>query len=775
MAKTILIELKAEDKATAKVKQTEEAVKKLGAQSSRMANTVVSNSQKTNKALTDLGSQFRYMSLVAGLAAAGAITLVKSFVTAAKEFQDAQLKLGVFAISAGESMEETTKIAQNLYATGLVPMSQVSESLANLLATGIGLDKANNLLNVFLDSVVVAKENINDTYGDALVKATLGIRIFQERQIDAIGINTQLSKVFQDYALSIGTVSTNLTNAQKWQAMYNFYMKEGARFAGSAKLAQETLSGALSRLNANMTVMRATLGNALVPIIGTFTDLLRSVSSNITEFAQKFPALTSMLIIGATATTILTAALAGLGALIPLLESGWGSLTKIGSLFTLAFAKTALIVAAVTLAVGGLTYAILKLTGRWDQWMQSMKLLPQKIAETIKKFTEFGNKSTEATEKLRKQLKKLQENINDAVRDFKEGMAEWAQKHDETVTDLRKQINDLAKDYSKATGKIRKDFKDTMSDLELSHARKVEDIERELNEEISKGIWADQTRIRELRLNLKRENEDYERSTKEKGETRDEDLAEEKERHDEKLVDLQEKLNKELELEKKHSTLVAEARTWQVLDEIEKRTRAYQERLKQYREEIVELQGTTSAVNSLTSALNNQANVANVASEKLRESMLKTSAATIANINSIKQAGITMTQELNASLAQAKNIQEVLLRNEKIMSAPPKPGTMEAYYANLSKFNISEAERLFNQNAVIRMPKKYQTGGIIPGTPQQAVPIIAHGGETVLPAGVAPVTVNINNPIVRDEQDIIKIADAVKAVLSRQQALRHLK
>ncbi|MFA5396040.1 MAG: hypothetical protein WC346_08545, partial [Methanogenium sp.] len=68
----------------------------------------------------------------------------------------------------------------------------------------------------------------------------------------------------------------------------------------------------------------------------------------------------------------------------------------------------------------------------------------------------------------------------------------------------------------------------------------------------------------------------------------------------------------------------------------------------------------------------------------------------------------------------------------------------------------------------------FQTGGIVPGNANQAVPIIAHGGETVLPSGVAPITVNINNPTVRSETDIQLIANAVRDVLSRQQVLRHL-
>jgi len=44
-----------------------------------------------------------------------------------------------------------------------------------------------------------------------------------------------------------------------------------------------------------------------------------------------------------------------------------------------------------------------------------------------------------------------------------------------------------------------------------------------------------------------------------------------------------------------------------------------------------------------------------------------------------------------------------------------------------------------------------------------------------LPYGMSPITVNINNPSVRSSQDIQGIANAVRQVLSREQALRHYK
>ena len=65
-------------------------------------------------------------------------------------------------------------------------------------------------------------------------------------------------------------------------------------------------------------------------------------------------------------------------------------------------------------------------------------------------------------------------------------------------------------------------------------------------------------------------------------------------------------------------------------------------------------------------------------------------------------------------------------------------------------------------------------GGVVPGATSQPVPIMAHGGETVLPAGGAPITININNPTVRSNSDISRIAEMVKQVLVDNQRYRHV-
>ena len=774
MAKTILIELRAEDKATAKIKNTEEAVKKLGQTAKSSVQQTKSTVDDTIGQLEGLGNRFRYLSLVTGIVAAGTVSMMKSFAEATKEMEAATLRLGVYAESSGQSLEKARDIAFDLADTGFVSAAEAANSLSNLLATGLGLDQSQILLKRMLDTAVLSKESLTDTFGKALEKSTLGIRILQERQVDAIGVNFTAIQVWREYGKTLGKTTNQMTTQEKQTAIINYLMKETERFVGGADIASQTFGGTLSRLNASFFRMKVVLGETIVPIIGTLTTMLSFASEKIRTFAENHAALSSVILTGATVFGILIAAVATLGALIPMLVRGFSGLSAAAlMLTTVAGLKMLAIITAISVAIGGLIYLALKVTGQWDKWRNSMSSLTDRIKAAINPFKKLGDTASEADEKIAKQIKKLQENMKLATRDFREGMAEWAQKHDETVKDLRKQISDLQKDYSEATSKIRKDFKDTMTDLELSHTRKTEDLQRELDEEVSKGIWADQTRIRDIQLRLKRENEDYARSTKEKGDNRDEDLIEEKTKLDEKLIELQAKLDKELEMEQKHSVKIAEARTWPILDEIEKRTRAFDERMEQYREELAELQKTSTVG---VDAFSQLSDAYNTLGSKIDENTTKTQ-----NLKNASKGVATAGKEINdnffnagrsiSNFAQSFNpVQKII---DKLSDDLSKAITIKNEPLGLLSDVLGPPIR--KVGSFLRGLMPFQEGGIIPGSPNQPIPIMAHGGETVLPAGVEPVTININNPTVRNEQDIMKIADAVKAVLSRQQYLRHMK
>lgn len=776
MSKQILIELKAEDKATATINKTTNAVNNLGKKATNSMKETSEAVQDTVGQLESLGNRFRYLSLVFGLLSAGSVMFTKSIIDAAREAEQAYVKLGVFAISMGEDMEKTNKVANDLASTGLISVSEASEGLSNFLATGLGLDKATDLMYTFLNSASVAKTVMSDTVGTALTKAAVGFRTLSERQIDNVGIQAQLKTVWEDYATSLGKTRNSLTELEKYQAMYNYYMQEGSRFTGSADIVTKTFSGSINKLTANLTRLKIALGESIVPLVGTLTEMVTSATQSITSFANSNAGLTSAIISGTVILVAFVSALAMLGALVPMVTRGFQTLSTAGlMLVTTSGLKTIAVFLGLSVAIGGLIYLVLKATGQWDKWTSSIANLGERIKNSISSLNKFGSKTEELDKKTAKQLKNLEENIAKATRDFKEDMKEWVVAHDKTIKELKESIEDLQKDYSNSLNKIKKDFKSSMDELNMEHARKSEDIQRDLDEEISKGIWADQTRIRDLQLALKRENEDYEISKNKKVETVANGVKEETEKRNEKLTKLQEELNQELALQIKHSVLINQARTWPILDEIEKRTRAFSERMQQYNEEKNEILNSTDIESAALDGLIGKFSDLNAEIDKSGTTTETAVDKMISSLESLKKTvdeNAPITEQIGARVRNATiNVGENLTigTSNALNRLPEAIGGAAGAIGNAASWLIPDPIEDVFKNFFRGV---FKDGGIVPGGTSEAVPILAHGGETVLPAGVSPMTININNPTVRSDEDIQRIADLVKNVFSREQSLK---
>ena len=767
----IQIKIKVKDEAAAKIAKLEAQLAKLG-KSTKQTGTQMSGSlDDTIEGLDALGNRFRYLSLVSGIFAGAMIAMTKGLLDTAREAQNAELKVNAFAQITGQSGNEAYSAAKKFVVAnkGIISLTESSNTLANLLASGMSIDKATLLMQGMLDTASLSKESLTDTMGKALEKSSLGVRILQERQVDAIGINFRADQVWGEYGKTIKKTSAQMSTQEKQQAIINYLTQETSKFAGGAATATQTFSGSVSGLQANMEMLKISLGNALIPLFGEIADKLSSAALSLARFAEAHTGLTFVIITGSTILATFIAALATVGALIPMVVRGAKLSTKAMTMLGAATAMTSLKFIILAAVIGGIIYLILKVTGVWDKWTDKIKDISKIVQSAIKPMDDFGESAEEMSAKTLKQIEQIKHNMFLATRDYNEGMAMWVKKHDESIKDIKDQIEDLRKKYNEETDKITSGFNRSMEDVELRHRRKVEDLQRDIDEEVSKGIWADQTKIRENRLALKRENEDYARATKQNIDTKDKDLEDSKDKFSERLKELEDRLAEEQILYDKHAEAIKNARLVPLLDEIELQKRQWEERMSQLKDQLDELTKLGDA-----QSLNNKK------TQSTRDLMIESSEKTIAYFQAIRNNGTEMTRQMKSASWQAENLKKILEREESfapVLQGPSIPGHELPRYtrdtgANSIWDDISSFVSRIQSFLGIR---GYAKGGIIPGQPGQAVPILAHGGETVLPAGVAPVTININNPTVRNNNDIRLIANAVKDVLSRETYLKQFK
>ncbi len=712
--------------------------------------------------LESLGNQFRYLSLVVGMFAGATVLASKSFVTASIDMDNALIGLRSVAAGTGNAMNDANKVAMHFAKTGLMSVADAAMSLKQLLAKGYGLKQATDLMNVMTDAAVFNRQ-ANLSIGQAIRGTAEGIKNDMSMKTDNTGITKNLSIMEKEYAKSIGKTGKALTKTEKLEAVYQGFMKEGALFKGNAALATQTLGGEMSKLGAITLQTKAALGETLAPIVGNLTELLSTLFMNIENFAKKHAFLVGMIIAFVTALSVLLAVVATVGALLPMLSTGMVGISTLMvilssqlSLLTARFfgaaaaakvyafftaiagwstLKLTFIIIAVVAGIALLIYSVLKLTGKWDKYKNTLKKITGQITIT------------------------------------KNG-----------IKDLSSTVDNSAKTDEKAR-----------RDKEIVHRRRLEDLTQALKEEQSKGVWADQTRIRDLKKRIKRENEDWGWYLNDLKGTGEKESTIFDKMHDrlQRMV----KMNTEAVNEIQKSWMLSDTPILKAADAM---VTAFNS-IKKMTFHIALPFSKEWTIENLSGGIDLILEWSKKLSSRILDNM-KTGLNVL--ISSFKDWGINIKNSIISGIIGvvdwAKNLPLKILNGMKTGTSNLWQGFKDI--GKRVKDNIAEGynnpptilqkiqsgwshlwDMLKNTYRNIPLPfnmnpnlPKYQEGGTIPGTTGTAVPIIAHAGETVIPAGSSPITININNPSVRSNQDIISIANAVKSVLSRQQVLRHL-
>src|SRR5690606_38313664 len=101
------------------------------------------------------------------------------------------------------------------------------------------------------------------------------------------------------------------------------------------------------------------------------------------------------------------------------------------------------------------------------------------------------------------------------------------------------------------------------------------DVNMQIAEELSKGLYADQTKLARLRARLAYEDAENKKAVADAEATYNTDIANAKEQHDTKLADLQAALDKEMALQQKYAQDFATYRDYVIKDDITKLKEGY--------------------------------------------------------------------------------------------------------------------------------------------------------------------------------------------------------
>ncbi|MBL4835734.1 MAG: hypothetical protein JKY26_17425 [Pseudomonas sp.] len=176
-------------------------------------------------------------------------------------------------VGIGRAMAE----AEKLSADGLMTVADASRALQNLLSRGYDVDEAVATIDRLKDA---AAFNRQATLGmsEAVVTATEGLKNENSILVDNAGVTKNVSKMWEEYAKTIGTTRDNLTQSQKIQAEVLGIMKETTAQIGNAEKASVGLMGSQTRLDKSSYDLKVTIGTILEPAFTSLNNVLSATA-----------------------------------------------------------------------------------------------------------------------------------------------------------------------------------------------------------------------------------------------------------------------------------------------------------------------------------------------------------------------------------------------------------------------------------------------------------------------------------------------------------------
>lgn len=216
-------------------------------------------------------------------------------------------------------------------------------------------------------------------------------------------------------------------------------------------------------------------------------------------------------------------------------------------------------------------------------WEGLPKGLQEGTKEALGEFADtaegMGEEGLKAARKLAEQLAKENADFarsqEKALRDYQESLAELVAQHRDQIASIKKDIDKETKNYEKATNERTANYEKQLADLAKADKDRKNDINTQLAEELAKGRFADKAKIASLRSRLAYEDSENKKAVAEVEANYQKETDAAKNSYDERIAELQASLDKELEIQGKHSEDFATYRDYQIKDDITKLKEKY--------------------------------------------------------------------------------------------------------------------------------------------------------------------------------------------------------
>ncbi|MBI5954378.1 MAG: hypothetical protein HY865_22200 [Chloroflexi bacterium] len=243
------------------------------------------NSSGFNKGVKGLTTSLKSLAIAVGIAfsLSAVIAFGKASVDAASEIQSAFIGLQSIVEGQGKSFSGAKEFINDYIADGLVPAANAVTAYKNLLMRGYSTDQIETVMNALKNASAFGRQG-SLTMGQAVQSATEGLKNENSILVDNAGVTKNVSMMWKDYAISIGTTVGALTKEQKIEAEVQGILEE-TRFQmdDAAKLSQ-TYAGKISALGVSFKNLKVAIGNSIIPIIDQVVPYIKAAVDALTIY-----------------------------------------------------------------------------------------------------------------------------------------------------------------------------------------------------------------------------------------------------------------------------------------------------------------------------------------------------------------------------------------------------------------------------------------------------------------------------------------------------------
>jgi phage-related protein len=269
---------------------------------SRSAESFQGAASKLNSSLNALGA------VAAGTAISLIVFATKSF-KAAAEVQELDIALQAIGQSTRYGYTQLAIAAEEIQNVGLSSVAS-RKAIIKLAQSNVDLSNATELANIAQNLSVTASVNSADALNSLIFAITTG----QTRMLRQIGITAGATEAFAIYGREIGKSASDLTMAERRQAVLNLILREGIKVQGAYALAIQSPSRALKEMGDQTRKLQEAVGlrllNAFSALIlstldlrtklarasegtGSFSKVLDALEKVLTKLATPFATLTT--------------------------------------------------------------------------------------------------------------------------------------------------------------------------------------------------------------------------------------------------------------------------------------------------------------------------------------------------------------------------------------------------------------------------------------------------------------------------------------------------